>query len=132
LDANYRRWENGCKPKSKVKAKPMQAKGKGGANENHNEDVNEKKNEKGNAFSTQARTKTPSFKKPSLEEVQTYCQMRKNSVDPQKFYDYFEASGWVDSKGAKVKNWKQKIITWEQNEKVQTQESEASPYVYAN
>jgi len=53
------------------------------------------------------------FIPPTLEEVKAYCIARKNNVDPQKFYDYFNASDWIDSKGNKVKNWKQKVITWE-------------------
>jgi hypothetical protein len=53
------------------------------------------------------------FTPPTLEEVKAYCLERKNNVDPQKFYDYFSASDWYDSKGNKVKNWKQKVITWE-------------------
>ena len=53
---------------------------------------------------------------PTLDEVKDYCKQRKNSVDAQKFFDYFEASGWVDSKGNPVRNWKQKIITWEGSE----------------
>ena len=55
------------------------------------------------------------FVPPTLEEIQTYCKSRNNNVDPQKFFDYFNESGWIDSKGNKVKNWKQKIITWETN-----------------
>lgn len=53
------------------------------------------------------------FIAPTLTEIEDYCKERKNDVDPKKFYDYFDASGWVDSKGNKVKSWKQKIITWE-------------------
>lgn len=53
------------------------------------------------------------FTPPTLEEVRAYCLERKNNVDPQKFYDYFTASDWYDSKGKKVVSWKQKIITWE-------------------
>ena len=53
------------------------------------------------------------FTPPTLEEVQEYCRERNSSVDPQTFYDYFNAGNWFDSKGNKVKNWKQKIITWE-------------------
>ena len=62
-------------------------------------------------------TKKPNNKKefipPTLEEIKEYCLSRKNKIDAQYFYDYFTASDWVDSKGNKVKNWKQKIITWE-------------------
>lgn len=53
------------------------------------------------------------FALPTLEEVKAYCLERGNNVDPQKFYDYFSASEWIDSKGKKVQSWKQKIITWE-------------------
>jgi hypothetical protein len=53
------------------------------------------------------------FIPPTLEEVQEYCKERGNNVDAKKFYDYFTAGNWTDSKGNKVKNWKQKLITWE-------------------
>lgn len=53
------------------------------------------------------------FTPPTLEEVKAYCRERKNNVDPQKFFDYFSASNWHDSKSKKVSSWKQKVITWE-------------------
>ena len=52
-------------------------------------------------------------RKPTLEEVENYCKERNNNVDPKKFYDYYSVNNWIDNKGNKVKNWKQKIITWE-------------------
>ncbi len=57
--------------------------------------------------------KKKTFVPPTLEEVEAYCKERKNNVDAKRFYDYFNASEWVDSKGKKVRNWKQKVITWE-------------------
>ena len=64
------------------------------------------------------------FKKPTLEEVKDYCKQRNSTVDAKVFYDYFETGGWRDSKGNKVKNWKQKIITWEKhNQPLQKEES---------
>ena len=59
--------------------------------------------------------KTKRFVPPTLEEVQAYCLERKNNVDAKQFYDYFTVADWYDSKGQKVKSWKQKIITWEKN-----------------
>ena len=53
------------------------------------------------------------FTPPTLDEVTSYVHERGNLIDPKKFYDYYEASGWKDSKGNPVKNWKQKAITWE-------------------
>jgi hypothetical protein len=58
-------------------------------------------------------TKRKPFVPPTLEEVDAYCKERKNNVDPKKFFDYFNASDWVDSNGKDVRNWKQKVITWE-------------------
>ncbi len=56
------------------------------------------------------------FTPPTLEEVQAYCKERNNKVDAKAFFDYFTTGGWKDSKGNPVKNWKQKIITWEKYE----------------
>lgn len=53
---------------------------------------------------------------PTLEQIQEYCKSRHNNVGAQRFLDYYEANGWKDSKGNKVKNWKQKVITWEKHE----------------
>lgn len=56
------------------------------------------------------------FKKPTLEEVQAYCQERNNKVDAKAFYDYYTEGDWKDAKGKPVRNWKQKIITWERSD----------------
>lgn len=51
--------------------------------------------------------------KPTLQDVQDYCKERNNSVDAKKFFDYYSAGNWKDAKGNQVKNWKQKLLTWE-------------------
>ena len=53
------------------------------------------------------------FTPPTLEEVEDYVYQRNSSVDPRKFWEYFEAGGWKDAKGNPVRNWKQKLLTWE-------------------
>ena len=55
------------------------------------------------------------FIPPTLEEVKAYASERGNLVDAQKFYDYYTQGGWKDAKGNAVKNWKQKMITWEKH-----------------
>ena len=60
------------------------------------------------------RKKKAKFVPPTLEEVTEYCRSRNSSVDPKTFYDFFTEGKWVDSKGKPVRNWKQKVITWEQ------------------
>lgn len=53
------------------------------------------------------------FVPPSLEEVEDYCRQRGNDVDPRQFFDYFAAGDWMDRDGKPVRNWKQRIISWE-------------------
>ena len=52
------------------------------------------------------------FVEPTLEEIETYIKEKGLKVNAKNFYDYFSTGNWVDSKGNKVKNWKQKLLTW--------------------
>lgn len=54
------------------------------------------------------------FVKPAIEEIQTYCQERRNSVDPQAFIDYYTSNGWKVGRN-QMKDWKAAIRTWEKN-----------------
>ena len=54
------------------------------------------------------------FKKPTVEEVQNYCKERKNGVDAEKFWNYYEAKGWKVGKSG-MKDWKASVRTWEKN-----------------
>jgi DNA-binding PadR family transcriptional regulator len=53
------------------------------------------------------------FTPPTLEEIETYIKEKGLSVSPSGFYNYFTEGNWIDSKGNKVKSWKQKLLTWE-------------------
>lgn len=59
------------------------------------------------------RSKRTRFVPPTLEEVEDYVLERGSAVDPRKFWEYFDAGGWKDAKGNPVRNWKQKLLTWE-------------------
>ena len=61
----------------------------------------------------ESKPKKTRFVPPTLAQVQEYCEERNNDVDPQRFFEYYQAGGWKDAKGNPVRNWKQKIITWE-------------------
>lgn len=58
-----------------------------------------------------------SFRPPTVEEVQTYCKERGNSVNAEAFVDYYAARGWCLSNGVKVKDWRACVRTWEQRDK---------------
>lgn len=60
--------------------------------------------------------KKKSFTPPTLEEIEEYVRNRKSNVDAKRFYDYYTEGKWTDFKGNKVRNWKQKLITWEKKE----------------
>ena len=57
--------------------------------------------------------RTKKFIPPTLEEVKAYATERGSDVDPERFYDYFTAGDWKDSRGNPVRSWKQKFLTWE-------------------
>jgi hypothetical protein len=72
------------------------------------------------------------FRPPTLDEVRDYCKKRNSPVDPQQFFDYFEAGGWVDAKGQPVHAWKQKLLTWEKFDSVPTRKKNNAPMPRAN
>lgn len=49
----------------------------------------------------------------SVEAVRAYCQERNNGVDPEAFWDYYEANGWKQGGKAPIKDWKACVRTWE-------------------
>ena len=54
------------------------------------------------------------FKKPSIEEIKEYCIERKNVVDAESFFNYYESKGWKVGKSP-MKDWKSAVRTWEKN-----------------
>ena len=68
--------------------------------------------------------KSTRFTTPDFEEVKSYCQERKNNINPEKWINHYESNGWMIGKN-KMKNWKAAIRTWELNETIKnTKESE--------
>lgn len=67
--------------------------------------INNKNAYKGKSETTKKNT-------PSLEDIEAYIKEKHLNVKAKDFFDYFEAGNWCDSKGNKVKNWKQKLLTW--------------------
>lgn len=56
--------------------------------------------------------KTVRFVKPTVEEIADYCAERKNGIDPQRFFDYYESNGWMVGK-THMKDWKAAVRNWE-------------------
>lgn len=60
--------------------------------------------------------KRTSFEKPTVEEIAAYCSERKNGIDPQAFFDFYESKGWKVG-AVKMKDWRASVRTWEQRHK---------------
>ena len=53
------------------------------------------------------------FVAPTPQEIESYALEQGYKVDGVKISSYYcdEQSNWIDSKGTKVKNWKQKVLS---------------------
>ena len=88
----------------------------------HTEIEKEKEIEKKNKADKPARAR---FTKPTIEEVQAYCRERGNSVDANRFIDYYEANGWKVGKNP-MSDWRAAIRTWEKNAYSTPQKAQSS------
>ena len=90
-----------------TQVKPMKTQVKPNANlyDNENENGNENDNDK---------RVNKRFAKPSVDEIKSYCQERKNGIDADRFFNYYESNGWKVGKNP-MKDWKAAVRTWEQN-----------------
>lgn len=60
------------------------------------------------------------FAPPTVADVAAYCQERGNTVDPQRFVDFYASKGWrVGSQP--MKDWKAAVRTWERRDPPQGQ-----------
>lgn len=56
------------------------------------------------------------FIPPTVDEVQDYCEQRKNGIDAQGFVNFYISKGWMIGKN-KMKDWKAAVRTWERTRK---------------
>ena len=52
------------------------------------------------------------FVPPTHDQVKQYCRERNNSVDAERFVDFYASKGWMVGK-AKMKDWQASVRTWE-------------------
>ena len=52
------------------------------------------------------------FTKPTIDEIQQYCNERNNGINAEAFYDFYESKNWYVGKN-KMQDWKACIRTWE-------------------
>lgn len=62
-------------------------------------------------------TKRPRFQKPTFEEVKQYIEENGyTSVDPDRFYSYYEANGWKVGRNS-MKDFKAAVRMWSARDK---------------
>lgn len=89
------------KPNGKVSVKPVNPQEEIRLDKNRS-DIDNKKN--------------GAFAPPSLQEVSDYCNERSNGINPNQWYDFYSAKGWMVGKN-KMKDWKAAVRTWENRDK---------------
>lgn len=82
-------------------------------NVNENVNINQSSTEKGIVKGKSAQG-AHKFIPPSAEDVQAYCAERKNTVDAEHWFSYYESNGWMVGRN-KMKDWKASVRTWERN-----------------
>lgn len=75
--------------------------------------------------------KAKNFKKPTVEEIQAYCTERKNSIDAQTFFDFYESKGWKIGT-AKMKDWRASVRNWERRQKSEGVKQKAAGALWGN
>lgn len=68
-----------------------------------------------NNFSPPVREPAKKFQKPTIEQIRTYCKEAGKDIDPEAFFDFYEAKGWVVGR-APMKDWKAAVRNWAKNE----------------
>ena len=90
---------------------------KGGIKENEKGGIKEKFKDNNTSINinlTDSNNKVR-FKKPTINEIADYCIERKNNIDAETFYDFYESKDWMVGRN-KMKCWKSCVRTWERRE----------------
>ena len=84
---------------------------------NENDNENEYENENENVSCAREREEEYDEEEiPSFPMIEDYCKKKGLTLNPKYFYEYYYASGWRDSTGKPVRNWRQLLIAWAQRE----------------
>ncbi len=129
IDANIQKHENGCKgakfghlggrPRKNPEETPTkpQTNPTPTPNENVNDNVNENIiSPKGDNHQIDVEEyieeqKNKRFVKPTIDEIELYCQEKNKHVDADRFWNFYESKGWKVGKSP-MKDWRAAISNW--------------------
>lgn len=73
-------------------------------------------------------SRTLKFIKPSIQDIRAYCLERRNNIDPEVFFDFYESKNWMIGK-SKMKDWRAAVRTWEKRQVQEKKEEIKNPYI---
>ena len=104
-----------------------QAKGKQEAGERQAEDKQRATTKESKEGKKEKNNNIKRFTPPTYEQVSTYCKERNNTVDAERFYDFYESKGWMVGKN-KMKDWKAAVRNWERSSKQETKPAKQNQF----
>ena len=142
IDANIQKHQNGCKGAKfghlggRPRKNPEETPTKPQTNPTlpPNENVNDNVNDNVNIISPKGESsqidveeyieeqKSKRFVKPTIDEIELYCQEKNKHVDADRFWNYYESKGWKVGKSP-MKDWKAAISNWAKDCSTSTQTS---------
>ncbi len=64
------------------------------------------------------KTRLDKYNIPTISEISEYCAVKSyTDIDPEYFWNYYQARGWKYKTGQPMKDWKAAIQTWRKNNK---------------
>jgi len=80
-----------------------------------------------NTNTTYSNNKEGLFKKPTVNDINDYCLERKNNIDAETFFDFYESKDWLVGKN-KMKNWKACLRNWEKRNRNNNTNDRTTPH----
>ena len=98
--ASYQDERNGSETQTKRKRNASETRTKSIEEEQEQEEQKEEEENK-------------KFKKPTIEEIALYMEEKGMNNVSERFYNFYEAKGWMIGKNS-IKNWKACVSTWKE------------------
>ncbi|MFI3290209.1 MAG: DUF6291 domain-containing protein [Rikenellaceae bacterium] len=122
LDANWKRYSDGCKGSEAGKRGGRPKKNSGGGSienptgvisktPNVNDNVNDNNNENIGDNKRTAKRFTP----PSFDEVSEYITTKGYNINPQSFIDFYDSNGWRVGNNP-MRSWRAALSSWNSRE----------------
>jgi hypothetical protein len=60
---------------------------------------------------------------PKLEWIEEYCKLRRNNIDAEMFFNFYQSKGWMVGSN-KMKDWHAAIHTWEKSDRAKPKQKQ--------